>query len=99
MSEEYRSGLDFSKWQNLTAEACSVSKWTASRVCWEAKKGQEEDTWKCLPPRKHINIPKTVTNLDDFQKDKRRIVFEYYDKDEFPTVKKATLTLNGKNCV
>jgi hypothetical protein len=36
----------------------------------------------------NINISKRATNLDYFQKDDlHRTVFEYYDKDEFPTVK------------
>jgi hypothetical protein len=35
-----------------------------------------------------------VTNVDDFEKDVLyRTVFEYYDKGEFPTVKKATFAL------
>jgi hypothetical protein len=51
---------------------------------------------RCLSPRKHRNLPKRVENLDDFQEDIRRNGFEYYNKDEFPIVKKATLTLMGK---
>jgi hypothetical protein len=62
------------------------------------KGGTRRGYLRCLSPRKHRNIPKTVTNLD-FQKDIHRNVFEYYDKDEFPTIKKATLTLMEKNCV
>jgi hypothetical protein len=64
MSEEKRSRLDLPKCQDLTAEACYVSKSTVSCVCREAKKGKEEGTKKLfLSPRKHINIPKRVTNL------------------------------------
>jgi hypothetical protein len=33
------------------------------------KGGKEEGTKTFLSPRKHINIPKRATNLDDFQKD------------------------------
>jgi hypothetical protein len=37
-------------------------------VCKEAKKGKEEGAEKVfLSTRKHINIPKSVINLDDFQ--------------------------------
>lgn len=35
----------------------------------EAKKLNEEGTKKkFLPPRKHINIPKRATNMEDFKK-------------------------------
>lgn len=38
--------------------------------------------------KKH-NVPKRVTELDDFQKDVvRRTVLQYYDKGEYPTAKK-----------
>jgi hypothetical protein len=40
---------------------------TVSCVCKEEEKGKEEGTEKVH--RKHTNIPKRATNLDDFQKD------------------------------
>jgi hypothetical protein len=59
MSEEKRSRPDYSKCQDVTAEAYCVTKLTVSRTFREAKKGKEEGTKKLfLSPRKHINIPK-----------------------------------------
>jgi hypothetical protein len=62
---------------------------------YAGRQNREEGTEKVfLSPRKHINIPKRVTNLDESQKHAlRRTVFEYYDKGEFFTVKKATFAL------
>jgi predicted RNA-binding protein with PUA domain len=53
-------------------------------VCCVSKaKVKEEGTKKFLSPRKHINIKKRATNLEDFQKDVlSRTVLEYYDKGE-----------------
>jgi hypothetical protein len=79
-----------------------VSKSEVSRVCREAKKGKQEGTKKVfLSLRKHTNIPKRATNLDDFQKDVLlRTVFECFAKGEFPIIKNVTLTVRGKqNCV
>jgi hypothetical protein len=42
-----------------------------------------------VSPRKKINMPKKVTNLDDFNKDVvRRTVLDFYDRGEIPSVKK-----------
>lgn len=50
-----------------------------------------------MSPSKHINIPKRVTNLDDFQKDVlHRTVFRYHDKGKFLTAKKVTSALREK---
>lgn len=97
-SEENRRNLDFSKCQELTAEACSVSVSTVSRICREAKKAEIQGAPQLfVSPRKHINTPKRVTNLDDFEKDIfRRTIFDFYDKGEFPTAKKITLALREK---
>jgi hypothetical protein len=48
-----------------------------------------------LSPRKHINIPKRASNLDDFQKEDvlRRTVFDYNDRGEFLTAKNVTFAL------
>jgi hypothetical protein len=49
-----------------------------------------------LSPIKHTKVPKTVINLDDFQKDAlSRIILEYYDKGKFP-VTKVALVLTKK---
>jgi hypothetical protein len=52
----------FSKFQDLTTEVCCVSTSTKER-----KEDGAEKVF--LSTRKHINIPKRVINLDDFQKD------------------------------
>jgi hypothetical protein len=65
-----------------------VSKSKVSRVCREAKKGKEGTKMEFLSLRKHTNILKRETNVDDFQKDVLlRTALECYDKGEF-TIKK-----------
>lgn len=97
-SEEMRKNLNFSKCQALTAEACSLSVSIVSRVCREVKRAQTQGADKLFhSPRKHINVPKRVTNLDDFQKDVvRRTIFYFYDNGKFPTADKLTVLLRKK---
>jgi hypothetical protein len=49
------------------------------------KEGKGRGTEKVvLSPRKHINIPKRATDVDNFQKDVlHRTDLEYYGKGEF----------------
>jgi hypothetical protein len=76
---------------------CFARKLTVLHVCREAKNEKEEGAKVFLPPRKHINCSKRVTNLNDFEKDiLYRTVFEYCSKGEFLTVKKATFALREK---
>jgi hypothetical protein len=77
---------------------CCVSKSPVSLLCREAKNGKEKGTEKVyLSPRKHINVSKRMTSLDDFQKDVFcRIVVKYYDKRRIPYAKKVTLALRER---
>jgi hypothetical protein len=50
----------------------------------------------CYPERRST-CQKKVTNLDDFNKDVRRTVLDFYDRGEFPSVKKEiTFVLKHK---
>jgi hypothetical protein len=85
MSEEGKK-LDLSKCQHLSNEACGVSTSTVSRIQKETNILKDQCPAVFLPPRKGINILKTATNLDDFEKHERRTLFEFYDRGEYPTV-------------
>jgi hypothetical protein len=76
----------------ITAEACGVSTSNVSRIFREAKILKAVSC--CVRvTRKGTSIPKRATNVDEFEKDVRRIMLEFYDSGEFPTVKKITLSL------
>jgi hypothetical protein len=57
-SEDERSRLNFSKCQDLTAEACGVHKSNISRICRDAKKSSAQGNPVFVSPRKKINMPK-----------------------------------------
>jgi hypothetical protein len=78
MSEE-RNKLYFTKCQDISAEACGVSK-SVSRICREAIILKDQRRAVFVSPRKSIDILKRAKNLDDFEKDVRRTVFEFYDR-------------------
>jgi hypothetical protein len=97
-SEDVRSKLNSSKCQDITAEACGVYKSSVSRICRDAKKSNAQGDPVFVSPRNKINMPKKVTNLDDFNKDVvRRTVLDFYDREEFPSVKRITFALKQKN--
>jgi hypothetical protein len=83
-SVDERSRLNFSKCQDLTAKAYGVHKSTVSKICGDAKKFSSQGDPVFVSPRKKINMPKEVTNLDNFNKDVRRTVLDFYDRGEFP---------------
>jgi hypothetical protein len=82
------------KCQDLTteAEACGVFlEYAREPTILNDKEGS-----CCLRvTRKSTNIPRTVANLDDFEKDFWRTVIEFYDRNESPTVN-GTVSLRGK---
>jgi hypothetical protein len=86
-SEDEQNRLNSSKCQDLTAEACGVHKSGVSRICRDAKKYSAQKDSVFVSPRKKINLPKKVTNLDDFKKDVRRTVLDFYDRGEFTSLK------------
>jgi hypothetical protein len=56
-SEDERNRLNFSKCQDLTAEACGIHKSSVSRVCREAKKFNDQRDPVFVSPRKKFNVP------------------------------------------
>ncbi|PSN46553.1 hypothetical protein C0J52_19714 [Blattella germanica] len=85
--------------QNVVATACGVSVSTVQRVCRATEESMEDvdvpgPSFKS--PRKKLTRVKPVTELDDFQKDVvRRSVQEFYDRCEYPTLKKLRHILNS----
>ena len=97
---EERVSVFFKDTQNVVATACGVSVSTVQRVCREAEESMGDvdvpgPSFKS--PRKKLIRVKPVTELDDFQKDVvRRSVQEFYDRCEYPTLKKLRDILNEK---
>jgi hypothetical protein len=87
VSEKQLGRLDFSKCQDLTTEACHVSKSTNSDIYKEAKSVNNRIQGCCFCHPENTNVPKQSVC---------RMLFEYYDKAEFPIVKKVTLSLREK---
>ena len=78
----------FKKTQEITAEACGISKRSIQRICSEVRKSDElpEAGPSFTSPRKSYKRAKNVTELDDFDSDVvRRAIYEFYDKGEYPT--------------
>lgn len=85
--------IDFTKTQNVTAEACGVSLRTVQRISLENKKNDG----KFISPRKNISPKRPKTDLDSFNQDiVRRTIHEFYDQGEFPTTKKVHKKLQEK---
>lgn len=91
--------------QNVVAKACGVSLSTVQRICQEAQQSAPDDVEVQAPapgpsfnsPRKNLIRVKPVTELDDFEKDViRRSVQEFYDRGEYPTLKKLRDILKEK---
>ena len=90
-SQGRREEINFSKTQQLTANACGIHRNLVSRICREAARASFQGSPKFLSPRKRLNITSKVTDLDDFEKDVvRRTVLEFYDRGEHPTINKIT---------
>lgn len=78
----------FKKTQDVTADACGISKRSIQRICSEVKKTDElpEEGPSFSSPRKCYKRPKLVSELDDFDSEVvRRTVYEFYDRGEYPT--------------
>lgn len=85
--------LDFTKTQNVTAEACGVSLSTVQKVAQENRNNKGQ----FLSPRKSISSKRPKTDLDDFNKDVvRRIIYDFYDEGQFPTAQKILGKLRKK---
>lgn len=94
----FRGDINFRQVQVLTAEACGVSRSSVQRIVKEAKEmllpGEEsEDDLSFSTPGKQRNRePKII--IDDFSKISiRRIIYSYYDRNEFPTLEKLNKTI------
>jgi len=76
--------------QQVTAQACGISIRTVGRVCHEATTipvdAQRTDV-PCLKSlRRSYKRSKTLTELDDFGAERvRRIVYDFYNRGEYPT--------------
>ena len=84
------------KTQELTVEACGIgSVHTVSRICSEAASAVQQGNVPIFnSPGKTHNVQKTVTEVDDFQKDVlRRRILKYYDEGQYPTAKKLTFDM------
>lgn len=96
LSESKELDADFfQKTQDITAEACGISKRSIQRICSEVKKIDElpETGPSFSSPRKSYKRAKYVSELDDFDSDVvRRTVHEFYDRGEYPT---SQLILNA----
>jgi len=96
LSESKKLDADFfRKTQDITAEACGISKRSIQRICLEVKKIDElpETGPSFSSPRKSYKRAKYVSELDDFDSDVvRRTVHEFYDRGEYPT---SQLILNA----
>jgi hypothetical protein len=68
-SEDEQSRLDFLKCQDLTAKAFFVHKSSVSQIFRDGKKSSAQGDPVFVSTRKKINMPKKVTNLDNFPKD------------------------------
>lgn len=89
----------FRKTQDITGEACGISKRSIQRICSEVKKTDElsETSPYFSSPRKSYERAKYVSELDDFDSDVvRRTVHEFYDKSEYPTSQLILNAINSK---
>jgi hypothetical protein len=73
-----------------------VHEYIVSRICTEAKILEDQYPTFFMSPRKSFNIPKTATNLDDFEKNVHRTMFVFYNRGKFPTVKEIRFFLREK---
>jgi len=91
----------FKKTQDVTAEACGISKRTIQRICLEARKNGETEEApgpSFVSPRKSYKRAKYVSEVDDFDGDiVRRTVHEFYDKGEYPTAQLILNSVKKKN--
>ncbi|XP_060882122.1 uncharacterized protein LOC132953799 [Metopolophium dirhodum] len=94
-------GNFFKKTQDVTAEACGISKRTIQRICLEARKTEEIEEApgpSFVSPRKSYKRAKYVSEVDDFDGDiVRRTVHEFYDKGEYPTAQLILNSVKKKN--
>lgn len=89
----------FRKTQECAAEACKVSRWSVQKICAEACNTMDEGDTVCKfsQPNRGVLRVKTVTGIDDFDRDIiRRTVHEFYDRGEYPTCKKLCDILREK---
>lgn len=89
----------FPKTQDITAEACGISKRSIQRICSEARKSGDvpEAGHSFTSPRKSYKRAKLVTELDDFDCDAvRRTIYEFYDKGEYPTSRSIFNSIKSK---
>ena len=98
---EEKVNVFFRDAQNTVANMCNISTSTLKRICDEADssvvQNQEAPQIIFSSPRKNIVRKKTVTSLDDFQRDViRRSVQDFYDRGEYPTLKKLREVLWDK---
>jgi len=86
----------FKSAQVITAQACRISHRTVKQICAEARNSDDPETPDASPtfisPRKGYKRAKTVSELDDFDSDIVRTVYEFYFRGEYPT---AQLILNA----
>lgn len=88
-SEKKDLNSDFFKSaQKIAAQACGTSYITVRRVCMEANKSSvdSDEEVQFQSPRKLYKRAKKCSELDDFDADVvRRIVHEFYERNEYPT--------------
>jgi len=78
----------FKSAQKIAAQACGISYITVRRICMEAKKSSvdSDEEVQFQSPRKLYKRAKKYSELDDFDADVvRRIVHEFYQRNEYPT--------------
>jgi transposase len=94
-----RVGDIFNQTQKCAAEACKVSLSSVQRICAEAYNADNSllDGNVVFKDPKRNGTEKSITNVDDFEKDViRRTVQECYDKGEYPTCGKLKEALKEK---
>lgn len=78
----------FKSAQKIAAQACGISYITVRRICTEAKKSSvdSDEEVQFQSPRKLYKRAKKCSELDDFDADVvRRIIHEFYQRNEYPT--------------
>jgi hypothetical protein len=80
VSDEEHVKVDFSRSQDWTSKECNVSVHMMLCICSDDKTSEQHIVMPLSRSLgKHHNVPKCVTNVDDFETDiLRRIIFVFY---------------------
>lgn len=100
----FRESVNFHQTGKLCAQACGISEKTVNRICKEASSSTTKNDSEVSEAGPSFSTPGKerkrnckVTSFDDFEKDVlRRLVFSFYDRGEFPSVKKIRSGLQEK---